>query len=254
MPLAAQRSLLGWLADHRELLWAVLLALVAGLARGWNMFHFPYYESDEGTYMSQAWALLHLGKLAPYTYWYDHAPGGWVQIALWSLLTGGFYTFGEPVNSGRVLMLLMHLGSVLMVYRIARSLSRSWVAPTIAVLAWTFSAYGAYYEPARAARQHQHLLDAAQHRRAARQAGRAQAGLDQRAGAPSASYRRSSWSSSSRRWPTWSGTPHAGRGACATPQAGWASSARYAQLCCAGAAQEASCSPPSPGWAEPPST
>jgi 4-amino-4-deoxy-L-arabinose transferase-like glycosyltransferase len=144
-PLATARALMHWAARNREMLWVALLLIIAAVARGWNMFHFPYYESDEGTYMSQAWAILRLGKLAPYTYWYDHAPAGWLQIALWTLLTGGFRTFGDPVNSGRMLMLLIHLASALMVYRIARSLSRSWVAPTIAVLAWMLSAYGTYY-------------------------------------------------------------------------------------------------------------
>jgi hypothetical protein len=141
----APRSLGTWLARHREALWIGLIVLIAALAHGYNMFGFPYYESDEGTYMSQAWAIVRMGALAPYTYWYDHAPGGWLQIAAWTTLTGGFRTFGAPVNSGRVLMLLMQLGSVFMVYRIARNVSRGVVAPTIAALTFALSAYGLYY-------------------------------------------------------------------------------------------------------------
>src|SRR5690242_14055748 len=98
------RALLQWVARNREAVWITLLLVVVAFARGYNAFHYPYYESDEGTYMSQAWAVLHLGELAPYTYWYDHAPGGWLQIAVWSLLTGGFTTFGAPVNSGRMMI------------------------------------------------------------------------------------------------------------------------------------------------------
>ncbi len=152
-----------WVAGHREQLWVAALLLVAILAHGVNMFGFPYYESDEGTYISQAWAVASLGELAPYTYWYDHAPVGWFQLAAWAGLTGGFHSFGGAVNTGRVLMLLMHTASTLMVYLIVRATlmldgsgrrpvrnAQLWLAPavaaaSIAALAYAFSAYGIYY-------------------------------------------------------------------------------------------------------------
>ena len=102
-----------------EWMWIGVLLLAAGSAHAVNMFHFPYYESDEGTYVSQAWAVVHQGKLSPYTYFYDHSPAGWIQLAAWAKLTGGFHAFGPAINSGRVLMLLMRMGVVLMLYRIA---------------------------------------------------------------------------------------------------------------------------------------
>src|SRR3954447_19796964 len=77
----ARRTLGAWLSQHREWLLVGLIVLLAALAHGYNMFSFPYYESDEGTYMSQAWAVVRQRALAPYTYWYDHAPVGWLQIA-----------------------------------------------------------------------------------------------------------------------------------------------------------------------------
>src|ERR1700722_13450241 len=94
----------------------VLLLIISGVAHGYNMFHFPYYDNDEGTYMSQAWSLLTQGKLEPYTYWYDHAPAGWMFLALWTFLSGGFFTFGGSVNSGRVFMLLLHLASTFFLF------------------------------------------------------------------------------------------------------------------------------------------
>jgi 4-amino-4-deoxy-L-arabinose transferase-like glycosyltransferase len=106
-------------APHALLLVALLAA--AGLAHGWNMFHFPYYEDDEGTYTAQAWSLVTHGTLAPYTYWYDHAPAGWMLLGLWAKLTGGFFTFGFSINSGRVLMLVLHLASTVMLYAIVRA-------------------------------------------------------------------------------------------------------------------------------------
>src|SRR6266542_5223658 len=63
----------------------LILVAVALIAHGLNMFHYPAFSltDDEGIYMAQAWALLREGRLAPYTYFYDHAPGGWILIAGW---------------------------------------------------------------------------------------------------------------------------------------------------------------------------
>ncbi len=141
----AAKALYLWLAHHWEWLLIAGVLLAAALLHGINMFHFPYYEDDEGTYMSQAWAIVKEGQLAPYTYWYDHAPAGWIQIALWTILTGGFHTFGSVIESGRVLMLLMQLGSTFMVYRIGKSLSNSVLVATLAALLFALSPYGIYF-------------------------------------------------------------------------------------------------------------
>src|SRR5919204_5265100 len=66
----------------------LVVALVV-ISHGWNMLEYPYLEDDEGTYSSQAWATFHLWRLSPYTYVYDHAPLGWIQIGLWQLVSGG---------------------------------------------------------------------------------------------------------------------------------------------------------------------
>jgi 4-amino-4-deoxy-L-arabinose transferase-like glycosyltransferase len=109
------------------------------------MLNFPFYEGDEGIYLSQAWAVAKLGRLAPYTYTYDHAPLGWIQLAAWSILTGGFSTFGTAIDSGRVLMLVIQLGSTYLLYRIARGVSDSVLVATVAALAFALSPYGLYY-------------------------------------------------------------------------------------------------------------
>ena len=122
---------------------AMLLAAVS-LAHLINMGNYPYYENDEGTYLAQAWAVVAEGRLAPYTYWYDHAPAGWLQIGLWSILTGGFFSFGASVESGRVLMLVYQGLSAYLVYRIARAISGSWAIAALAVAIFGFSALGIY--------------------------------------------------------------------------------------------------------------
>ena len=109
------------------------------------MFHFPYFEDDEGTYMSQAWAVVHEGQLAYYTYWYDHAPLGWIQIAAWTVITDGVHTFGPAIDSGRVFMLLLQSGSTAMLYCIARCISKSVTVAVIASLLFALSPYGIYF-------------------------------------------------------------------------------------------------------------
>lgn len=123
-----------------------VVVLVAGFTHAYNMFHFPYYENDEGTYMSQAWSLLNYGKLAPYTYWYDHAPGGWIFLSLWVKATGGFFTFGHSVNSGRVFMLVLHIAIAAMLFFISKKLSKNNLAGIIAVLVFSLSPLGIYFQ------------------------------------------------------------------------------------------------------------
>lgn len=122
------------------------LLVIAGISHGFNMFNYPYYENDEGTYMSQAWSLLTSGELAPYTYWYDHAPGGWILIAIWVKLTGGFFTFGTSIDSGRVLMLVLHLLSTTLLYFIARRLSKNTYTAIIAVFVFSLSPLAIYFQ------------------------------------------------------------------------------------------------------------
>jgi len=53
--------------------------------------------------MQQAWSVLREARLSPYTYFYDHAPLGWLVIAGWaSLLPSQLQTFGSAINTGRV--------------------------------------------------------------------------------------------------------------------------------------------------------
>ena len=139
------RVLSGRLIPRPESVWITTVLLISALAHGVNMFEFPFYENDEGTYMAQAWSVTSLHQLSVYTYWYDHAPLGWLQLTAWTLWTGGFYTFGTSIDSGRVLMLLMHVGSTALVYAIARSITRSAVVAGVASLIFALSAYGIYF-------------------------------------------------------------------------------------------------------------
>ncbi len=125
-----------------------LLALtVAGFLHGYNMLHFPYYESDEGTYTSQAWAMIKEHKITPYTYWYDHPPLGWSFIALWhSILPKQFFTFGSSLDTGRVLMLLVHLITAGLIFYIVYRLTKRSLPAFLAVVVFSISPLAIYFQ------------------------------------------------------------------------------------------------------------
>src|SRR5215472_683165 len=128
---------------------ALTFAIVSGLlTHGYHLFQYPLYNTDEGIYIERAWALIREDRLSPQTYFYDHAPGGWIILAGWEmLLPGHFEAFGNPVNSGRVLMLIMHAVSVFLLFEIARKLSGGrLVAPVLATLLFNFSPLAIYYQ------------------------------------------------------------------------------------------------------------
>ena len=124
----------------------VVIALMGVLvAHAYNMFNFPRYELDEGTYMSNAWAVTQ-GLISPYPYGYGHPPLSWMQIAAWLQLTGGPLTFGNALNSGRVFMLFFALGSALLVYLITRRMSGSRSAALLALVIFSFSPLAITYQ------------------------------------------------------------------------------------------------------------
>ncbi len=130
----------------KERIILIALLVVSGIFHAYNMFHYPYFENDEGTYLSYAWSFAESGAMSPYTYWYDHAPAGWILMALWLKATGGLFTFGPSVNSGRVLMLVVHLVTVALLFVVSRRLTRSLVPGTIAVLIFSISPLGVYFQ------------------------------------------------------------------------------------------------------------
>lgn len=131
----------GWLE-------AVVVVLVLGIAmvvHGINLFGFPFYQQDEGVLMSNAWAVTH-GLLEPYAYTYNQTFLGWVQLAGWSVITGGFATFGNAINSGRALMFVLTCGSALFVYLTTNRLSGSRSAGLLAMVLFTLSPLGITYQ------------------------------------------------------------------------------------------------------------
>jgi endo-1,4-beta-D-glucanase Y len=134
---------------NRKILEIIGYIIVLGsifLVHSINLFQYPYYENDEGTYISQAWAIIKLNSLAPYTYWYDHAPFGWILIAFLSKILGGFYTFGTAINTGRVMMLILHMFSSFYIIKIVKKTSHSILAGFIAALFFSVLPLSNYFQ------------------------------------------------------------------------------------------------------------
>jgi 4-amino-4-deoxy-L-arabinose transferase-like glycosyltransferase len=121
--------------------------LTGAISSGFNLFGYPLYVTDEGIYMQQAWSVLRLARLSPYTYFYDHAPAGWLAIAGFAaVLPSQFQTFGGAINTGRVLMLLVHVASVYLLFMVSWRLSGSLVAPVVATFLFNFSPLAIFYQ------------------------------------------------------------------------------------------------------------
>ena len=131
---------------RREILIIVTLSAVAIAAHGINMFDYPASSlaDDEGTYVQQAWAVLREGRLSPYTYTYDHVPGGWLQIAAWLGLVGP-RAFGSVTATARVLMLVLHVAAVVFLFLAARRLGMGRTAASLGALAFAASPLAVFY-------------------------------------------------------------------------------------------------------------
>ncbi|GGX57695.1 hypothetical protein GCM10010358_09830 [Streptomyces minutiscleroticus] len=99
----------------------LLVAVVA--VQGWNITHYPTLSDDEGTYLAQAWAVQQGEGLAHYTYWYDHPPLGWIQIALLTWVPSLVSPESMTVGPMRIAMLLVSAASAVLLYVLARRLA-----------------------------------------------------------------------------------------------------------------------------------
>lgn len=109
----------------------LLLALTA-IVRAVNLNGSPARIDDEGTYVAQAFAITQWGELAHYTYWYDHPPFGWMQLALWSLVVGPS-TAGNAVASARLLMVAVAVVIAALIWLLARRVGMTRWSSALAV-------------------------------------------------------------------------------------------------------------------------
>ena len=115
----------------------ILLILTATL-RLINLTGSPGRFDDEGTYMAQAYAVAQWGELAHYTYWYDHPPAGWLQLALWTAISGPDFG-GNAVAAGRYLMVIVAVITAALLWSLARRIGMSRWAAAAAVAVFALS-------------------------------------------------------------------------------------------------------------------
>jgi 4-amino-4-deoxy-L-arabinose transferase-like glycosyltransferase len=132
---------LGWIRVHR-----LSLVIVAGLLVTVGLVHWIGYDrfpgratDDEGTYVSQAWAVQQWHSLAHYTYWYDHPPAGWITMAAYTWATDAFDRLPTSVTVGREFMVWVNVVSAAMIYLLARRLRFHRLAAAGAVLLFGLS-------------------------------------------------------------------------------------------------------------------
>ncbi|MFI0238043.1 ArnT family glycosyltransferase [Streptomyces sp. NPDC016845] len=93
--------------------------------RAWNLAGSPFPNDDEGTYLAQAWAVRAGTGLSHYTYWYDHPPLGWAQLAALSWFTDYLPQQSMALLQGRLAMLVVAAATALLMYSVARRLRMS---------------------------------------------------------------------------------------------------------------------------------
>ena len=113
---------------------ALVLVLLA-----WNIAGFPFASDDEGTYLAQAWAVQHGKGLAHYTYWYDHPPLGWIQLAGLSWLPALLAPKLIAVAAGRLAMLPVQAAGLLLLYLVGRRAGLPRWAAALALLGYGLS-------------------------------------------------------------------------------------------------------------------
>lgn len=118
---------------------AAALIVIVVVVQGINIANFPTVSDDEGTYLAQAWAIQHGHGLAHYSYWYDHPPFGWIQIAALSWIPATLFHGPMVVMHARIIMLPVSAIGAALVYVLCLRLRMSRWAAVVAVVAFGLS-------------------------------------------------------------------------------------------------------------------
>lgn len=135
-----------WFRRHAaSLTWLLPVVAITVIVQAWNMSGTPQRIDDEGTYTAQAWAIMHLGEITHYTYWYDHPPLGWIQIAGYTGLTGAFARYPFAVEAGREAMVFFSAVSSILLFVLARRLGAGRITAAAAGLVFALSPLALQY-------------------------------------------------------------------------------------------------------------
>jgi len=128
-----------WRARLTDLAWllpAVVVGLIVNLV---NLAGSPQRIDDEGTYTAQAWAIGNLGELTHYTYWYDHPPLGWIQIAGYAALTGAWDRYDVAVIAAREAVMAATVVAAILLWFVVRRIGFARATASVAVVLFLLS-------------------------------------------------------------------------------------------------------------------
>jgi hypothetical protein len=131
-----------WVSRHLTSLCIMGPLLIAvSAANAWNLQGWPLYiDEDEGTYVSEAWAVIQpQHHLAPYTYWYDHPPLGWILMGGYFWITDALHRYPAALMAGREFMWVVNVVACGLLYILARRMTMSRPASAVAVLLFGLS-------------------------------------------------------------------------------------------------------------------
>ncbi len=139
------RALLAWLRTAVPAIGLLAVFTCVSLVQVANIAHWPGTFFDEGTYISNAWAVQTHGALSNYTYGYGHPPLGWLLISLWTWTTRLFGNTVYSVGVGRQLMAALTIVSCWLVYVLARRLGIRRPFAAVAVALFGLSPLSLYF-------------------------------------------------------------------------------------------------------------
>ncbi|PNW09307.1 glycosyltransferase [Microbacterium testaceum] len=119
--------------------WLLPPLLIGILVNALNLGGSPQRIDDEGTYTAQAWSLGNLGELTHYTYWYDHPPLGWIQIAAWAVLTDAWDRYDVAVIAAREAMLAATAIAAVLLWCLVRRIGFARLTASVAVAIFLLS-------------------------------------------------------------------------------------------------------------------
>jgi hypothetical protein len=120
---------------------ALVSVVTAANFQGWP----GRVDEDEGTYASEAWAMIFPHHLANYTYWYDHPPLGWAQLAAYLWLTDGLWRYGTAAMAGREFMVLVTVISCALLFVLCRRLEFRRTSAAVTMLLFGLSPLAVYF-------------------------------------------------------------------------------------------------------------
>jgi 4-amino-4-deoxy-L-arabinose transferase-like glycosyltransferase len=128
-----------WRVHWRSLSILTPLLVLAALWQYIGMDNAPQRIDDEGTYVAQAYAVQTFHSLGHYTYWYDHPPLGWIQLAAYTWTTDAFGREPNAVLAGREAMLFFQLVSCVLLWVLCRRLLLARWSSGVAVVLFSLS-------------------------------------------------------------------------------------------------------------------